>query len=98
MSSRRNSTTRNQICECRAKPIPPSSCAVVDALDDPVTLAASCSEAFSIKDGDPAVLVFDQPLGLQPAGGFGDAGSAHPQHIRQKSMRETELVRPHAVA
>src|SRR6202790_3165297 len=62
-------------------------------LDHLVALARPRLQTRAIEHGDPASLVTDQPSALQLPGGFGDAFTAHAQHIGDQFLGHGELVR-----
>ena len=73
-------------------------CAVVHVLDDLVTAAGGRFETVAVENTDVAPAVADQIALLQGAGGVGNGNPQHAEHVAQKLLRETKLIRSQAIA
>jgi hypothetical protein len=64
----------------------------LQVLHDLVTPARGGFEAFAIENPDPTAAVADQFAFLESAGDQTDSDPLHTEHVRQKFLREEELV------
>ena len=64
--------------------------------DPAVALAGGLLQTCSVRDGDAASALLDQPSGLKGAGDHAHAGALHAQHLAQELVREGQgvLIRP----
>src|SRR5512134_3036251 len=76
----------------------PVLCAAELALDDLVTTASGCFETLPVENADVAPAVTDQISLLQGAGGLGHGDPQYAQHAAQQLLRQTKVIRSHAVA
>src|SRR6266542_5311647 len=65
---------------------------LVFGADELVALASGFLEPFAVEDADSSAAVVDDLAALQHAGRSRDAGAADAKHLRQKLLRQDDLV------